>query len=208
MAVKEKILGKLRFFFLSGVLAIVPIIITYIVLRFLFEGLDNLLSPWITKFLGYHVPGLGVLATIVLIFLAGFLTANVVGSRIFKWAEAFVIKTPLVKTIYVSAKQLVEALTIADKKAFKQVVLVEYPRKGVYALGFLTEQIVIEFKDKGEDEMIAVFIPSTPTPVTGLVILFPKKDVVFLDITIEEGIKFFVSGGIASPKRFPLKENL
>ncbi len=206
MALKEKILGKLRFFFLSGVLVIVPIIITYIVLRFLFEGLDNLLSPLITRFLGYNIPGLGVLATILLIFLAGFLTANVVGSRIFKWAEAFVIKTPLVKTIYVSAKQLVEALTIADKKALKQVVLVEYPRKGVYALGFLTEQILIELKDKGEDEMIAVFIPSTPTPVTGLVILFPRKEVTFLDITVEEGVKFFVSGGIASPKKFPLKK--
>jgi uncharacterized membrane protein len=205
MSIRQKFNTALRRYFLSGILVIVPLIITILVLRFLFRGIDGLLSPFLTKLLGYNVPGLGVVATIILIFLAGFLTANVIGSRLFRIWEIFWIKTPLVRTIYGSSKRLVEALTTTEKESFKQVVLVEFPRKGMFCLGFLTRAIMVERKDT-KDELVAVFIPSTPTPFSGWTMLFPKGEVVPVDMTIEEGIKFFVSGGIASPEKLTHKD--
>ncbi|KPL03476.1 MAG: hypothetical protein AMJ73_06935 [candidate division Zixibacteria bacterium SM1_73] len=205
MSFREKFNTALRRYFLSGILVIVPLIITILVLRFLFKGIDGLLSPYIAQLLGYKVPGLGVVATIILIFLAGFLTANVIGSRLFRIWEIFWIKTPLVRTIYGSSKRLVEALTTTEKESFKQVVLVEFPRKGMFCLGFLTRAIEVERKDT-KDELVAVFIPSTPTPFSGWTMLFAKEDVVPLEMTIEEGIKFFVSGAIASPDKLNCKD--
>ncbi len=205
MSIREKLNTVLRQYFLGGILVIVPLIITFLVLRFLFRGIDGLLSPLIVKFIGYNVPGLGVVATIILIFLAGFLTANVIGSRLFKMWEIFLIRTPLVRTIYSSSKQLVQAITTTDKHSFKQVVLVEFPRKGMFCLGFLTREIKANIEGK-PDELIAVYIPSTPTPFSGWTMLFPKKEVTFLEMSVEQGIKFFVSGGIAASGSFDPKE--
>jgi uncharacterized membrane protein len=204
MSIRQKLNTALRRYFLSGILVIVPLIITILVLRFLFSGIDGLLSPLLTKLLKHRIPGLGVIATIILIFVAGFLTANVVGLRLFRIWEIFLIKTPLVRTIYGSSKQLVEALTTTEKKSFKQVVLVEFPRKGAFALGFLTRQIGLERKET-KDELVAVFIPSTPTPFTGWTMLFHKNEVVPLEMTVEQGIEFFVSGGIVAPEKLTHK---
>jgi uncharacterized membrane protein len=204
MSIRQKFNTALRRYFLSGILVIVPLIITILVLRFLFENIDGLLSPLLTKLLKHHIPGLGIIATIILIFVAGFFTANVIGSRLFRIWEIFWIKTPLVRTIYGASKQLVEALTTSDKKSFKQVVLVEFPRKGMFSLGFLTSQIELERKET-KDELVAVFIPSTPTPFTGWTMLFPKNDVIPLDMTVEKGIEFFVSGGIVAPEKLTSK---
>jgi uncharacterized membrane protein len=201
---KEKILKSLKFYFLSGVLVIVPLIITYVVLKFLFVGVDNLLSPLIVKLTGYYIPGLGILATLILIFLAGFFTTNIVGLRVFSLWEKIFVKTPLVRTIYIAAKQLVEGLAISDKKAFQKVVLVEYPRSGIYALGFITKEVEMQLEKKEPGKLLAVYIPSTPTPFTGIVILFPKEEVIFLDLSVEEGVKFVVSGGIASPEKLSI----
>ena len=205
MSVRKKLNTVLRRYFLSGILVIVPLIITILVLRFLFKGIDSLLSPFIAELIGYKVPGLGVVATIILIFLAGFFTANVIGSRLFKIWEIFLIKTPLVRTIYSSSKQLIEAITTSDRGSFKQVVLVEFPAKGMFCLGFLTQEIKTNFGDEPND-LIAVFIPSTPTPHTGFTVLLHKAKVTPLEMTVEQGIKFFVSGGIASPKFFSSKK--
>ncbi len=205
MSVRTKLNTVLRRYFLGGILVIVPLIITILVLRFLFEGIDGLLSPFITGLIHYKIPGLGIAATIILIFLAGFLTANVIGSRLFKIWEIFLIKTPLVRTIYSSSKQLIEAITTTDKHSFKQVVLVEFSRKGMFCLGFLTREIKANFDDE-PNELIAVFIPSTPTPISGFTMLFPKEKVTPLEMTVEQGIKFFVSGGITAPEIFCQKD--
>jgi uncharacterized membrane protein len=184
---------------LGGILIIVPLIITILVLRFLFKGVDGLLSPFITELIGYRVPGLGVVATIILIFLAGFLTANVIGSRLFEIWELLLVKTPLVRTIYGSSKQFIEAITTTDKHSFKQVVLAEFPAREMFCLGFLTKNIKANLEDKTED-LIVVFIPSTPTPFSGFTMLFPKEKVIPLEMTVEQGIRFFVSGGITAPE--------
>jgi len=191
----------LRNYFLSGVLIIVPLIITYLVLRFLFLGLDGLLSPLINELIGFNFPGTGLLATLILIFLAGLFASSLIFSRLVSYAESLFNKIPVIRTIYGPAKQLVESLTAADKKGLKQVLLVQFPRQGVYTLGFMTNRIRLK-----EEELLAVFIPSTPTPFTGWTLLFKEDEVTFLDTSVEEGIEFFVSGGIASPDRFKLKE--
>ena len=205
MSFRSKLNTVLRRYFLGGILVIVPLIITILVLRFLFSGVDNLLSPLIAKLIHQNIPGLGIAATIIIIFIAGFLTANVIGSRLFKIWEIFFIKTPLVRTIYGSSKQLVEALTTTDKHSFKQVVLVEFPRKGTFYLGFLTNEIEMNL-DQKTGGFIVVFIPSTPTPFTGWTLIFPKSEVIPLEMTVEEGIKFFVSGGIVAPEMFSQKD--
>ncbi|MGB8658354.1 MAG: DUF502 domain-containing protein [Candidatus Zixiibacteriota bacterium] len=204
MSIRGKLNTAVRRYFLSGILVIVPLIITAMVLRFLFEGVDGLLSPIIAKLIKHHIPGLGLVATIVLIFIAGVLTANVVGSRLFKVWEIFFIKTPLVRTIYGSSKKLLEAVTTTDKHSFKQVVLVEFPRQGVFSLGFLTNEVAVKLKDK-KDESMVVFIPSTPTPFTGWTLVFRREDVIPLSMSVEDGVKFFVSGGIAAPETFTQK---
>lgn len=191
----------LRNYFLSGVLIIVPLIITYLVLRFLFLGLDGLLSPLINKLIGFNFPGTGLLATLILIFLAGLFASSLIFSRLVSYAESLFNKIPVIRTVYGPAKQLVESLTVADKRGFQQVLLVQFPRQGVYTLGFMTNRIQLE-----EEELLAVFVPSTPTPFTGWTLLFKENEVIFLDISVEKGIEFFVSGGIASPDRFKLKE--
>lgn len=203
MAFKDTITKVLRNYFLSGVLIIVPLIITYLVLRFLFLTVDGLLSPLLSRLIGYNIPGIGFLATFVLIFLVGLFASSVIFSKLVSFGESLFFKIPIVRTIYGPAKQLVESLTASDKRAFKQVVLIQFPRKGIYTLGFITKRL--SFK---EEELLAVFVPSTPTPFSGWTLLFKEEEVIPLDISIEQGIEFFVSGGIASPDKFPIKEKV
>lgn len=209
----------LRNRFISGLLVIIPLILTFVLLRALVESVDGLLRPLVIKILGhtYDFPLIGIIVTFVIIVLSGIFTANVVGARLVRLWERFLLKIPIVNFVYGSAKQLVQALTIPHKKTFKSVVMVEYPRQGVYVLGFLVNRVVLVKSGEGKqvsgdankslgDEasdnsnLLSVFIPSTPTPISGFVVLFPEKEVVHLNMTIEEGIKFFVSGSIISPE--------
>jgi len=199
----EKSLGRqfietVRRMFISGIIVTVPIIVTFIVLNFLFEQVDGILEPTLRRLLGYSIPGMGLLATIVLILLAGLLARNVVGSRLFSFGELLFVRTPLVRAVYSAAKQLVEAVALPSRKVFDRAVLIEYPRKGMYAIGFAAARTRVP-SGPVTGEMIAVFIPSTPTPVTGFVVMVPTDEVFEIDATTEEIIKALVSGGIATP---------
>ncbi len=195
----KNVLKILKRYFVSGVLIVVPIILTYIVLKFLFETVDSILKPILLQLLGYYVYGLGVLTTLLIIILAGILTRNIIGSKIHSLGEKILIRLPLIRPIYSSAKQLLEAVTLPQMNAFKEVVIVEYPRKGVYSLCFVSNKIVSDIVGT-EQEYISVFIPSTPTPISGMVILLPVDEVYPVDMSIEEGVKFLVSGGVVSPE--------
>jgi uncharacterized membrane protein len=199
----------LRTRFIQGLLVVVPLILTFVLLRALVEAIDGLLKPLIIKTLGhaYDFPLIGIIVTFALIILSGIFTANVIGGRFLHLWERLIAKIPLVRFIYGSAKQLVQALTIPQNKSFKSVVMVEYPRRGVYALGFLVNQAEY-IKAEEQVNLLSIFIPSTPTPISGFVVLFPESEVVHLDMTIEEGVKFFVSGSIISPSRFAAKKSL
>lgn len=200
MGLTLKLKRFLKTRFTSGLLVIVPLILTFVLLRSLVESIDGLVKPLIENLLGhgYAFPFAGVIITLAIVLLAGILTANVIGNKLVKLWDKQLLRIPIVNFVYGSIRQLVQALSIPQNKSFKSVVLVEYPRKDVYTLGFLVNEIEYKTGEKG-DMLLSVFIPSTPTPITGYVALFPEPDVTFLDMTIEEGIKFFVSASIISP---------
>ncbi len=192
--------NTLKRYFLSGILVIVPLVVTYLVLRFLLTSVDGILSPLLIKILGYSIPGLGILVSILIILLAGILTRGVIGSRLVSYWERFLAALPLVRTIYSPAKQLLVSIAGPQTEKFDRVVIIPYPRQGVYAFAFAAE--AVSLRQSGvKGEWVAVFLPSTPTPFTGFVVMVNKKDIIPTDITIEEAIKFLVSGGIAVPEQ-------
>lgn len=199
MNVANSILAIIKRYFISGVLIVVPLILTYLVLRLLFEAVDGILGPIILKVFGYYVPGLGVVTTLLLIVLAGVITRNIIGARLLHYGERVLVRLPLVRPIYSSAKQLLQAMTATQDASFNEVALVVYPRAGSYALCFVANRVKLEREGETVDAVVA-FIPSTPTPVSGMVVVVPVSDVILLDMTVEDGIKFLVSGGVASPK--------
>ena len=193
--------------FLSGLLVTIPLIATYFVLRFLFNALDGLLNPIVRGFLGYNIPGLGAVVTLLLILLAGIITTNYAGALLYRWGDRLLARMPLIRVVYSATKQLMESVITPSTRAFSEVVLVEYPRCGVYAIGFLAGGNEID-RDGQRETMRLVFVPSTPTPFTGMVILVPEKDIYPIDMGVEEAIKLLVSGGIVAPPRIVIKDKI
>lgn len=198
MSLLDTVKAIVKRHFVSGVLVVVPLILTYMVLKFLFDAVDGLLQPLLHHVVGRYIPGLGVLTTLLLIVLAGFFTRNFVGARLYRLGEGLLVRMPLIRPIYSATKQLLEAIALPSEESFKEVALVEYPRRGAYALCFVAKRISIELKGETSDH-VTVFVPSTPTPVSGIVLVVPAADILSVNMTVEEGVKFLVSGGVASP---------
>ena len=198
MSAGSSVVALVKKYFISGVLVVVPVILTYIVLRFLFEAIDGILQPVLHRLFGYYVPGLGLFTTVLLIILAGVLTRNIIGAKLYKIGDRILVRLPIIRPIYSAAKQLLTAVTGPTTSSFTEVALVEYPRKGVYALSFVSNRIKLQVGGEQQEHLV-VFVPSTPTPVSGMVILVPPEEAIPLEMTIEEGIQFLVSGGVASP---------
>lgn len=194
-----KLRTKLKTFFATGLLVILPTVITIFLLWKLLAFMDNIASPLIRKFLGYDIQGLGVIVTLLVIFLVGMLTANVLGRRLVAWGDSIVGRIPLVRFIYLGTKQLLEAASLGRKNLFREAVLVEYPRKGIYALGFVPAECKGEIQEVTRKELVNVFIFTTPNPTSGMLIMVPKKDVIPLKMSVEEGLKLVISGGIITP---------
>ncbi|MDA2916346.1 DUF502 domain-containing protein [Nitrospinae bacterium AH_259_B05_G02_I21] len=202
---------RIRRIFVTGLLATIPLAVTIFLLSWLFTKLDRL-SPLITNSLiaiglplpaGFRIPGLGILATAILIFVVGFITTTFVGGTIVTWGEKVLEKIPLVRTVYGGAKQVVEAVASQQTVAFNQVVMVEYPRKGLYSLAFVTRDSSGEIQQVDDRHLIYLFVPTTPNPTSGMLIAIPKEDVFPLSMTVEEGIKLVMSGGLLEPKTPP-----
>lgn len=183
--------------FVSGVIVVVPIIVTIFILRFLFNLIDGILQPLIVRFLGYDIPGLGILATLLLVLLVGIVTKNLLGNQLVRFGEQILARLPLISSIYQSSKQLLEAFYTSQHQAFKDVVLVEYPSRGLYSIGFVTNRVIRE-TDGVSSDLLSVYMPSTPTPMSGFLIFVSPQSVQVLDMTIEEGIKQIVSGGVVT----------
>jgi|TARA_Y100000590_G_scaffold425703_1_gene533985 uncharacterized membrane protein len=179
---------------IAGLLAIVPIALTFWILRFLFRFLDSFTAP-ILKNIGIEIPGLGIILTLLFIFLLGLFITNVLGRTIFNWGERILTKLPLVNTIYNAVKQITNAFSGKSMKNFKQVIFIQYPRKGLWTMCFVTNQS----KNESGDEFYHVFVPTTPNPTSGVFIVIPQKDAVHPDISVEEGLKSIISGGIIDP---------
>ena len=194
----RQVLSTLQRVFVSGILVVVPVTVTLFVLYFLFQKIDGLLSPLFVRYLGYSLPGMGFVATLLVILIVGLIARNVIGSRLFGLGELMFVRTPLVRAVYTAAKQLLEAVTSTERKAFNRAVMIEYPRPGMFTIGFASAKTELKTGDRSQ-AMIAIFVPSTPTPVTGFVVMLPASEVHELAMSTEEAIKYIVSGGFASP---------
>ena len=179
----------------AGTLAIVPIALTFWILRFLFNFLDGFASPFL-KNVCIEIPGLGIILTLLFIFLLGLFITNVLGRTIFNWGEKILAKLPIVNTIYNATKQITRAFSGKSMKDFKQVIFIQYPRKELWTMCFVTNQS----KNKSGEEFYHVFVPTTPNPTSGVFIIIPKKDAVHPEISVEEGLKSIISGGIINPE--------
>ncbi len=200
---------RLRNIFLAGLLVALPISLTIFILSFLFRSLDTL-SPVFTHWLillgaplpqGYQIPFLGVIMTFVIVFLVGALTTNIFGKKLLHLWEEIIEKIPFVRRIYKGTKQVVSSFATMDTKSFTKVILIEFPRKGAHAIGFVTGKTSGEIKHLTSDNHLKIFVPTTPNPTSGFIIFAEPREFIELDMTIEEGIKFVISGGIVSPEQ-------
>jgi len=183
---------------LTGLLVVVPLWLTYFALKFFFRTLDSFFAPLLKRFFGMSMPGLGFILLVAFIYLVGMITANIIGKSILQFGESLLNRIPFVKNIYQAAKQLVQTVSFSRSMGFKRVVLVEYPRKGLWAVGFVTNSIELEKEKKRFD---VVFIPTTPNPTSGFIEMIPEGEAVEINLTIEEGLKMVISGGLVSPKQ-------
>ena len=196
------ILGRLRNYFIAGIVVLVPIGITLYLTRFFIsissKLIPNELNP--NSYLPFAIPGLEILLAIILITIIGSLSLSFIGKKILKIFNDILKRIPILRTIYSAIGQMTE--TLAPKKGSKKsVVLVEYPRKGSWAVGFATRENDGEISKKTNTNLINVFVPTTPNPTSGFLLMFPKDEVIYLDMTFEEASKFIVSAGTSDPKK-------
>jgi uncharacterized membrane protein len=190
-----KLLQSIRNTFLAGLIVFIPLVATVYVLWFGFDFLDSLLRPVLKRVLGVYLPGFGLVATLLLIFALGALARLTLGKRVVAALEQAIMRIPLVKTVYATVKHASEALIDNKASGFKGVVLVEYPRRGCYVIGFTTGANIEEVQEKIKEKVINVFIPTAPNPTSGMVIVVPEDEVIPLKMSVEEGLKLIVSGG-------------
>ena len=197
---KKSILSSLRNNFIAGVVVLIPIGITLYLTLFIINISSKLIPKEINPnhYLPYNIPGLEILIAILLITIIGWISLSFIGKRLFNFFETILNKIPIIRTIYSAVEQLIETFT-SSKSDKKTVVLVEYPRKGVYAVGFATKENTGEIRKKAGKELLNVFVPTTPNPTSGFLLMFPKEEVIFLDLTFEEASKFIVSAGSFNP---------
>ena len=203
MAEKEKkrsIFAKIRNNFIAGVVVLIPIGITIYLTLFIISISSKILPKEINPnhYLPYDIPGVEIIITLILITLIGWLSLSFIGKRMLSLLNSILKRIPILRTIYSALGQMTETFTKTDNKK-KNVVLVEYPRKGSWAVGFATRENSGEISDKLKKNLINVFVPTTPNPTSGFLLMFPKEDVIYLDLTFEEASKFIVSAGTSNP---------
>lgn len=194
----------MRKYLIAGLLVWMPLGITFLVIRAIVGFLDKslLLLPEAYQpdtLLGFHLPGLGVVLAVVLVLTTGMIMANLLGRRLVNAWESLLSRIPLVRTLYAGIKQIMEAVLATDAKSFRRVLLVEYPRRGVWSLAFMTTDQLGEVQQKTETDVIGVFIPTTPNPTSGFVLMVPADEVIELDMSVEQGLKMIISMGTVVP---------
>lgn len=194
---------KIRHYFATGLLVTLPVLFTLYLLFIIFHFIDGIcgkfLNYYLKKYIGFAVPGLGLILGVVIVLIVGFIATSFIGKKVFKALESWFLKFPFIRQIYPAARQVVDSFVSKDSPAFKKVVLVEYPSKGIWSVGFMTNDSFEKAQRITGVELLHIFIATTPSPLTGFLILVPMENVKVLDISIEEGIKLIVSGGIIKP---------
>ena len=191
-----KKLGKIL---ISGFFILLPLMITIWVLTVLFDFADGILRNTVQTMTGYSIPGIGIIAIFIISFLLGLISNYILGKELIHLSEEIINKLPIVNTLYASVKKMNEVLFLQKgKEVQRRVCAVEYPRKGIYSIGFATGDGPSELKKRKRSRFTNVFIPNTPAPATGFTIVVPTKDVMFLDMSIEDALRIIVSGGTIS----------
>jgi uncharacterized membrane protein len=202
---KLGLLRHIRAYFFAGVLITAPIGITFYIAWLFIHWVDNKVSPLLPAayhpetYLPFSVPGFGLLVVFIVLTMIGALTAGMVGRFWLRTSERVLARMPVIRSVYGAIKQIFETVLAHKSEAFRQVVLFEYPRRGCWAIGFITGITEGEVQDQTEDEVVNVFLPTTPNPTSGYLLFMPKREVVVLSMSVEEGIKMIVSGGIVTP---------
>ena len=195
---------RFRRYLVAGILVWLPLGVTFFLLRFLIGLMDQslrLIPPAYRpeEWLGFAIPGLGVILTIIVLLVTGLLAANIVGKSVVGGWEALLERIPIVRSIYSAAKNFAEIVFSDSGKAFKKVLLVEYPRKGIYTITFQTATDIDEIQSRTGEDIIACFVPTTPNPTSGFIIVVPKRDVIELDMEVDEAVKLIMSLGVVVP---------
>ena len=197
---KKSIFVRIRNNFIAGIVVLIPIGITLYLTLAIIKVSSKILPKEINpnNYLPYNIPGIEILIALFLITLIGWLSLSFLGKKLLNIFDNFLNKIPILRTIYSAFVQMLETFT-KSKASKKNVVLVEYPRKGTWAVGFATNKNTGEIKNKIGQEVVNVFVPTTPNPTSGFLLMFPKEDVIYLDITFEQASKFIVSAGSTNP---------
>jgi uncharacterized membrane protein len=187
--------SRLRTWFIAGLIVFLPVVVTFSIIAWLFRIVDGLLGRLLPALVGRAIPGLGLVTSIVVIFIIGALATNVLGRRVVGLFERLLLRVPLARSIYSATKSISDTLFLQRRAAFRRPVLVEWPRRGTYSIGFVTGST--DGLPAG-GRALNVFVVSTPNPTTGFVMLVPERDAVALDMSVEDALKIVMSGGIVS----------
>jgi uncharacterized membrane protein len=198
-------MGTLRKYIIAGLLVWLPFAATVVIIKLVVDLLDKiilLLPPeWQPEtVLGFSIPGFGIILAISILLITGMLAANLFGRRLVTFWESILNRIPLVRSIYNSVKQISTTLFDSNGKSFRKVVMLQYPKDGIWSIGFLTNERVNTELDNINKDLVAVFVPTTPNPTSGFIVLAPRNDITELDMTIEEGFKFIISMGVITPE--------
>ena len=194
----------MRKYFITGLLIWIPLVITIWVLKLVVETLDQsllLLPPeWRTEsFLGFHVPGLGVILTLLIVFVTGLLTTNFLGARLVQLWNGILHRIPVVNSIYSSVKQISDTLFSSNGQAFRKALLVQWPREGIWTIAFLTGTPGGDVVQYLQGDYVSVYVPTTPNPTGGYFVMMQRKDVIELDLSVDTALKYIISMGVVSP---------
>jgi uncharacterized membrane protein len=204
---KRSMLMRLRGYLIAGVLVTAPITITIWLTVTLINIIDNqvtnILPPQYNPelYLPFTIPGLGLIAVLFFLVIVGFLATNFLGRIFVRIGEEILDRLPIIRSLYGAIKQILETVLADQADAFREVVMIEYPRKNSWVIGFLTGRSKGEVQEKTASDTVNIFVPTTPNPTSGFLLFVPEKDVIRMDMTVEEGIKLVVSAGIVSPEQ-------
>jgi len=195
---------RIRRIIVAGLLVWLPLGVTIFIIRVLLDllGQTYKIIPEFFRpenLLGFSIPGFGILLAVVIIFVTGLIAANFIGKSLVDWWESFLDKIPLVRSIYSPLKKFAELVLSDQTQSFSKVLLIEYPRKGLYSLCFQTSKNLGEIEEKSGVDVVCVFVPTTPNPTSGLILMVPQSDVIELDMSVEDGLKMIISLGVVVP---------
>jgi len=205
-APKVSVFSRLRTYFLTGIVVTAPIAITIYLTYVFVTFVDTNVTPLIPvrynpeTYLPFGIPGLGVFVAAVILILIGFLTANYLGRAFLVFGERIVGRMPVVRSIYNALKQIMETVLAQSSSSFREVVMLEYPRKGIWAVAFVTSTAKGQVGDAQDDDMISIFMPTTPNPTSGFLLFVPRRDLTYLDMSVEDGVKLVISAGMIWPE--------